>query len=107
MITEHSDDIDRQFADALPIQQVDKAVVVFGNKYCYPIPGLGIRQTPTHIKSGGEQSKAFFEFSRGYAEAVELPLGAMKEDTLGHIDVLLCMHYVAAVPIDERGDFCH
>src|SRR5262249_40933931 len=91
----------REFAVPLAVEQVDEAVVVFGNENSDARAMAAFDDAPLHAEPYGDWCKCFREIRKVYLETVETPLDAREIETLQPRDVLLEMENVPIALIQE------
>jgi len=104
MIADHQRDFAGEFAGALAVEQIDEAVVVFGNKNCHARTVVRGGDAPLNGKLLGDGSKPLGEVFQVELEAFEIPFDAGEIETFDAGLVLLEVKDVAAMPVDEISD---
>jgi len=106
VVGDDQDRPDRQFAPALPPQQVEEAVVLTGHEERHPGGDGGVAQAELRAERArhlvGEPA---LDLGQPGGHAGQVELGAQKELTAGRTGrVLVGLHDVGAVAMQERGD---
>ncbi len=104
MIADYQGDFAGEFAGALPVEQIDEAVIVFGNKNGHARTVVRGGDAPLNGKLLGDGSKPFWKILEVELETCEIPFDAREIETFDAGLVLLEMKDVAAVPVNEIRD---
>jgi hypothetical protein len=104
MIADYQGDFAGEFAGALPVEQIDETVIVFGNKNSYARAVVRGGDAPLNRKLLGDGSKPFGKIFQVEFETCEIPFDACEIGTFQAGLVLLEMKDVAAMPVDEIRD---
>jgi len=104
MIADHQRDFASEFAGALAIEQIHKAVVVFGDKNGHARTVVRGGDAPLNRKLFGDGSKPLWKILEVELETGEIPFQAREIETFDAGLVLLEMKDVAAMPVDKIRD---
>ena len=104
MIADYQGDFAGEFAGALPVEQVDETVIVFGYKNGYARAVVRGGDAPLNGKLFGDGSKPFGKVFQVEFETCEIPFDACEIGTFQAGLVLLEMKDVATMPVDEIRD---
>lgn len=104
MIADYQANFAGEFAGALAVEQIDKAVVVFGNKNGDARTVVRGGDAPLNRELFGDGSKPLWKILEVELETSEIPFDAGEIETFDAGLVLLEMQDVAAMPVDEIRD---
>ncbi len=106
MVADHQRNFAGEFADPLPIQQINQTVIVFRYQNGHARTVVRARDAPLNRKLLGNGCKPLREVLQIELEPCEVSFDAGKIETFFAGLVLLEMKDVAAVPVDEIRNCC-
>src|SRR5882672_122032 len=104
MIAYHQRNLAGKFADTLPIEQIDQAMIVFRYENRYTWPVLGSRDTPLNRELLRDRLEPLREIFQVELKSRQVPFHARRIEALFSRLVLLEMQNVPAVPVNEVRD---
>lgn len=104
MIADDEADFAFEFASALAVEEIDEAVIVFGNKNCHARAVIRGGDAPLNGELLGDGRKPLWKILEVEFETCEIPFDAREVKTFDAGLVLLEMQDVAAMPVDKIRD---
>src|SRR5215813_6246964 len=106
MVADDQRKIASQLASALPVEEVDQAVVVFRDKNRHPGTAAAECDAPVHAECVGDRAEGGIELFQIELEPAQIPFHSGVIETLLTRRMLFEVEYVSVMPVEEFGDSC-